>query len=654
MKKVFSLVLVLILTLSVFSGLTVFALNEELLQNCGFEMGDTTGYSKSYNVKGTVAKEYAHTGNYGLLITNRKVPYDNYGYDITQIVKDLNGGFFSISMYMRISDKQQPSANGVLVLCILKTDGTKSYSVSGRKALTTKYQQFNIDAIFSENDLKNIEKLSIYPQTPATNDESKIPDICVDDFSLVKNADKVSLNTSVLNKTREEKTTVGAIRWDAWYSHDGRDGSIVSAVEKSLSPAQFHYRAPFFAEVTEENKIVMPQYTQEIFDREMEYAMYAGIDYFAYVWYSGAMAMARKFHTTSKYKNNVKLCVLFDNNAINKDFAREEMRTILKEDYYVTVLDGRPLMYYLYSGSNLSEIHDDIVYYNNLTKELGIPEPFAVIMGAPTDKAKHANANAVSKYAYNGSGLTYKELALSVQKEWEELNKSGMQYVPCVTGGWSPEPRYYNPPFWTATNGGVKEGSWCEDATSEELFEHLSYALSYMQHENVQLLTKINSVIIYAWNEHDEGGWICPTLAVDKDGKQIYNDDGTKKLNESRLNAVKLAIDLYKQGKTVSVSVNGVKNSSTVTSASSYYENLTELLNKKVYEGIEYNTPLNTPTPSPVITPSITAQTQQSNMPPIIEEKETQNYTWLYVAGGIVVCSILACLIVIVIKKKNK
>ena len=35
----------------------------------------------------------------------------------------------------------------------------------------------------------------------------------------------------------------------------------------------------------EDSRASFPEYTQEIFDREMEYAIEAGLDYFAYVWY---------------------------------------------------------------------------------------------------------------------------------------------------------------------------------------------------------------------------------------------------------------------------------------------------------------------------------------------------------------------------------
>ena len=30
-----------------------------------------------------------------------------------------------------------------------------------------------------------------------------------------------------------------------------------------------------------------------------------------------------------------------------------------------------------------------------------------------------------------------------------------------------------------------------------------------------------NTVIMYCWNEYSEGGWFCPTIAVDENGKVL-------------------------------------------------------------------------------------------------------------------------------------
>ena len=389
-----------------------------------------------------------------------------------------------------------------------------------------------------------------------------------------------------------EYPTFGAIRWDAWYGHSDISWAVVSQVEKTLSPKEFHFRAPFFAEITQDNKIIIPEYTQEIFDREMEYAKYAGIDYFAYNWYQdyetdvtqNGLQNARKFHQTSKYRNDVKMCII---DPVVNDEAIAEMSTLLTSDYYMTVLDGRPLMYYILSG-NMESITERINIFKNLAQSLGVPEPYAVIMNPSASEAKRGGASAVSKYAIDGSQLSFDELTKVAENVWNEKYTqcksyfTQFQFVPTVTYGWHTKPRYINPVTWMT----VGENYWCDYATDIELLNHLAYAMSYVQHPSVKPYCEANTVIAYAWNEHDEGGWICPTLEVDENGNQLYNADGTKKINERRINATKAAIDFIRSGNVVKVTVNGVSNNSTISKASDAIANVNDIINDKVFNGI--------------------------------------------------------------------
>ena len=344
---------------------------------------------------------------------------------------------------------------------------------------------------------------------------------------------------------RNPKASFGIIRWDAWTTHDGVEKSVVSQVERSLSPARFHERAPFFADVTEDGRIIVTEYTMETFDIEMEYAISAHVDYFAYVWYKDVMGTARKFHTQSKYRNDVKMCVCFDVNAIGRDFARKEMETLFLEDYYMKVLGGRPLMYYFGDECRLDVIADDIVYYRALTEKLGIPEPYAVIMNLSPAQVKGTNADAVSGYTVGGrDNEPFAAVMARADSLWRDWHSSGMSYIPTVSLGWCPEPRFINPVSWI----NVPENLWAQLPKADEIYEHFLYAQSYMAHPSVKELGEANTFLAYAWNEHDEGGWLCPTIAVDENGNQLYNPDGSKKINTERIEAVKRAIEDFQKG----------------------------------------------------------------------------------------------------------
>ncbi len=582
MKKFLSFLLMLTLILSVFS-ISSYALNEELIVNGDFESGVIDPFRVMGSASFKAGTAYAHDGSYGLLIKDRQSQYSTYYQEVLPQLQEQGSGIYTASCWLKLNSEHATTTKGYLVIRFLRSDNTYEYFTSNQLTLTTDWQKCTFEGYIELSD--DITSVIVYQQSFDSNNVA--PDVCVDSISLKKTLD-VAFDNEIIDTERSATTSVGAIRWDAWYSHDGKENSVVSQVERSLSPSQFHFRAPFFAQITDEGNIEMPEYTQDIFDREMEYAMYAGIDYFAYVWYNSDMKMARKFHEQSQYKDDVKMCVCFDGNAINQTYAREEMRTLLKEDYYMTVLDGRPLMYYFATSGNTAKILNDILYYEELCSELGIKKPFAVILNVSSSVAKGTGGNAVSKYAFGGTS-TFEDLASACQNGWVDYNNNNFQYVPNITCGWQPEPRYINPVSWTT----VADGNWAGYASDTEILDHFAYALSYMQHDSVKEYTMANTVLAYAWNEHDEGGWICPTLEVDENGNQLYNSDGTKQINENRINAVKEAIDFYKSGKTVEVTVNGVSNGSSIEKASDTISNLSDTLNANVYEGIDYSDRIN-------------------------------------------------------------
>jgi len=575
MKKLLALLLSVCFVLS-FLSTVAFAegeknytlkMNEELLENGQME-DDAEGYVR-YGSGGEfeVSEDYGRTGS-GMAIYDRTQKYDTVAYNVTDILSEAGPGKYKASMWIKLMEDSEYQGKVQLVLNFKTKKGTKTnYVATSMVELTNEWQEITFHKEVEYDVEDPIVIAYLYQQSYDENDNA--PSVMVDDMSLIKTTEingllpeeKLDLQAvklehiSPANYTRDEKTTFGAIRWDAWYTHDGKDGSVISQVERSLSKKEFHWRAPFFAKVTDEGNIIIPEYNQEIFDKEMEYAIEAGIDYFAYVWYDSDMKAARIFHTESKYRNDVKMCACLDGNAINKEYARKEMEALFKEDYYMTVLGGRPLMYYFGSNNNLLAISEDIAYYRSVTKALGIPEPYAVIMNVSPNSALSAYGDAVSSYAiYGEHNEPFTNVMQYAVNQWNDFQSSGAQFVPTVSYGWNPEPRFHNPVSWTS----VTSDRWADYATPENITDHLTYAYSYMQHSFVKEFTKANTMIAYAWNEHDEGGWICPTIAVDEKGNQLYNEDGTPKINDERVKATRIAVDNYKNNTLIDVSINGI------------------------------------------------------------------------------------------------
>jgi len=331
------------------------------------------------------------------------------------------------------------------------------------------------------------------------------------------------------NASKSEKTSVGAIRWDGWVGKKGT-WQIGPIVERTLGPAKFHYRAPFFSIATAKDSISIDGTTQEIMDKEIAYARNAGVDYWAYCWYpdSCGLELARKLHQTSIHANDVNWCVIlqsFENNVYNnygktlvEDFAREN---------YQKVAGGRPIVY-LFS-SDLTKT--GLAELRSMTLAKNLKVPYVVVMdwsaNAAADYCNAIGADAISSYAAGGqNNLPFAEIIPSQsQANWEAyaLKKA---IVPWICTGWNPRPRMESPNPW---GGYYSEATICQDASPADIKDFLISGIKWTVFNRNKAVA--NSIIIYAWNEHDEGyGAICPTLGA----------DGTP--NRERLDAVKEAL----------------------------------------------------------------------------------------------------------------
>jgi hypothetical protein len=102
----------------------------------------------------------------------------------------------------------------------------------------------------------------------------------------------------------------------------------------------------------------------------------------------------------------------------------------------------------------------------------------------------------------------------------------GYQQIPLVSAGTDGNPRLFTGVPWITDYGFYEK--YFETPTAEELADNIQQALSFVEANNdYDGNCEANTILIYAWNENDEGGWIMPTL----------NTDGT--VDDSRLKAIK-------------------------------------------------------------------------------------------------------------------
>ena len=122
--------------------------------------------------------------------------------------------------------------------------------------------------------------------------------------------------------------------------------------------------------------------------------------------------------------------------------------------------------------------------------------------------------DAVSSYAKASSraqGAPFAELAASTEKFWEDCSSAGAQVVPICMTGWDRRTRVMNPVSWESFHSGKDADSYYyKSGTPEEIAAHIGKGVSWFKKYPGQNGTEL--VLIYAWNELDEGGWLVPAL----------------------------------------------------------------------------------------------------------------------------------------------
>ncbi len=342
----------------------------------------------------------------------------------------------------------------------------------------------------------------------------------------------LSYGTGCNHATKEpEKIIVGAIRWDGWVGEKG-SWQIGPILERTMGPERFHYRAPFFSKVLGKDSISIDGTSQEIMDMEIAYAKDAGIDYWAYCYYPDGcgLELARKLHQTSNYSNDINWCAILGASIAadsTMDYSKSLVSDFAKENYQ-KVSDGRPLIYLLH-GSNISRAEIDQL--RTMCIESNLKNPYVVAMEWSADLASEycdkLGADAISCYATLGKDTRpFAEIIPPQSLILWESYATKKAVVPWVSTGWNAKPRMDSPNPWTKY---YADSTNCQDATPEDIRNFLHTAIKWTQSN--RNATVANTILMYAWNEHDEGyGAICPTLG--KDGKP----------NTERLNAVKDAL----------------------------------------------------------------------------------------------------------------
>lgn len=324
-------------------------------------------------------------------------------------------------------------------------------------------------------------------------------------------------------QARADAPLVGAIRWDAWQDPTG----VGVWTDKSLSPAKWHNRLPFFAEVIAPDQVHIDGNHQVVMDQEIAYAARAGIKYWAFVTYPDSYGMSNGLHLylSSPKKSQINFALNLQGSWLSNDpvaWSGQVTRYVdyFKDPSYQKVAGGRPLVYLLGSpaGSTrfptAADAHTAFDQLRSASVAAGAGNPYIVYQGwyGPNDAVtmQSIGADAIGAYAVPAGSpdLPYSSLMTQAQNFWNMDKATGSNVVPIASAGWDNRPRYENPPPWDP--GGQ---NYFREPTQSELASHITQAMNWTTANAAA--SPANTVLTYAWNEHDEGGWLAPTLKAD-------------------------------------------------------------------------------------------------------------------------------------------
>lgn len=316
---------------------------------------------------------------------------------------------------------------------------------------------------------------------------------------------------------------VGVIRWDNWYPESAHNKILIATPE----------RLPFFASGTGDTVVLLGG-TKAIMAAENAYARAAGIDYWLFSYYAPTGSFRRdpqhmdklnralKAYRALPDRGGMRFAILLQQTYPASDFDQlvEMLVPIIADrDYLRLGENGVPLYVSLMRWeATLGTASRVQTFFSRLrdalSRRLGTPVRLVAITQNLAHAATHVGPgkafSALSTYAHaapnNGRVLTAPECAAIGSAFWEKALKLGVSYIPNATLGWDPRPvlhfpdQLYDRPKTPGACEAAQAGDWRAQIAAAR-----KVALAGARGGDRP------SLMLYAWNEFAEGGWLAPT-----------------------------------------------------------------------------------------------------------------------------------------------
>lgn len=325
----------------------------------------------------------------------------------------------------------------------------------------------------------------------------------------------------MVNKRKEP--LIGAIRWDAWFPGNTYPGFV----ERSLY-TDYSFREPFYGWYNFD----VPNAAQ-IMDDEINYAADAGLDFWAFVWYPAndphpgiqRMSGCLDLYMKSTKHQRLGFALILQTGWVagahigdwRTRFVPEFVSSML-DSKYIRVEGNRPLLFWMDTADLGSDDRGfgnewaaELQYLSDEAVKAGLGAPFIVDMRHDVSSAKKFGLDGVSDYGPASISLKghhpYGALAKHDRAKLEANH--GLKKVPGIGAVIDPRPRHNDE--WTKAVGASYYGYSFEIPTYREWYGHLVNTVQWVK-THPKETTDPGVIVIYAWNEIDEGGpGIVPT-----------------------------------------------------------------------------------------------------------------------------------------------
>jgi autotransporter-associated beta strand protein len=375
------------------------------------------------------------------------------------------------------------------------------------------------------------------------------------------------------------RPTLGVIRWDMYHGREEstqkQELGYLPGGYGFLAPTNWNWRAPFFCYYTNDvppNLLATngvgplwfnwPMSFQTIqkamVDPEIAFAGTAGakLDY----WIFGGVLNRRPplsafLLSERSLEMNYSMMYLFNQQFVdactNVNYLASQMVWHAKRKNYQTVPGGRPIFFLLDykelskslgdppDGTTVVNLANYVQGIRNAFSAASLPNPYLVATALPCWVRDHAlwvnhggfDAHSEYKAGYGGStnGAAFSGHYAAVSPYWSQAkNILTTDSIPNIMCGDDKRPRK---PLYDAVGATFE---WYQEPVPGDLTSLMNRAMDYVSMDR-STRSPANTLTMYAWNEHSEGGFLCPLI-------------GTNEPDTWRLDEVSLSLNSYAYG----------------------------------------------------------------------------------------------------------